>query len=233
VSESLKAVAVGLGIPERHVRVIPNGVDTTRFHPSDRKRARDACGLPQERTVILTVGAVSEGKGQHLVVDALAEIVARHPDVLYVMVGEVESARYERRLRDRIARAGLGGHVLFASRQPHERLPLWYAAADLFCLATRSEGRANVLLEALACGVPVVTTAVGGNPEIVTDRRRGLLVPFDDVAELGDAIMASLDIEWDRERLAAGMTEFSWDRAAVDVVAEFDNVLASGVACIR
>jgi teichuronic acid biosynthesis glycosyltransferase TuaC len=233
VSESLKTVAVGLGIPDEHVRVIPNGIDTTLFCPGDRTWARQACGLPQQRTVILTVGAVCEGKGQHLVVDALAEIVTRRPDVLYVMVGEFDGIRYRRRVHDSIARTGLSEHVLFVGQQPHDRLPLWYAAADLFCLATRSEGRANVLLEALACGVPVVTTAVGGNPEIVTDGRHGLLVPFGDVRRLRDAIVTALDTEWDRQGLAAYTSAFSWDRAAADVVEEFATVLGGRAACIR
>jgi teichuronic acid biosynthesis glycosyltransferase TuaC len=233
VSESLKAVALRLGIPEERVRVIPNGVDTTLFRPSDRRRAREACGLPHERTIILTVGAVCEAKGQHLVVDALAEIVARRPDVLYVIVGEVDSARYRRRLQDSITRAGLSQHVLFAGPQRHTQLPRWYAAADVFCLATRSEGRANVLLEALACGVPVVTTAVGGNPEIVRDARYGILVPFRDVRRLRDAISTALDSDWDGDELAAYTSEFSWDRTGAEVVKEFDNVLTDRATCIR
>src|SRR4029434_3559012 len=100
--------------------------------------------------MILPVGGISEGKSQHHVVEARARLSARRPDAVYVMVGEDRRDGYVEGLRERVARAGLGERVRFAGRKPHDALADWYSAADVFCLATRSEGWANVLLEALA-----------------------------------------------------------------------------------
>jgi teichuronic acid biosynthesis glycosyltransferase TuaC len=222
VSESLKRVAVGLGIEPSRIRVIPNGVDATRFAPVDRASARRACGLPEDRTILLAVGGIYEGKGHHLVVEALASLVRRHPDLLYVMVGREQAGdRYRGELERVIAARGLTRHVLFAGARLHDELPAWYAAADLFCLATRSEGWANVLLESLACGVPVVTTDVGGNAEIVRGGQDGILVPHGQPEALVRAIDAALQRDWDRSELVRHARGHHWDRVADAVVEEF------------
>jgi len=111
--------------------------------------------------------------------------------------------------------------VLFVGSKPHEDLRVWYAAADVLCLATRSEGRANVLLESIACGVPVVTTHVGGNPEIVRDGRDGFLVPSGDVESLAAATELALGRAWDRDDLVAHARRQSWETTARAVLDEW------------
>jgi glycosyltransferase involved in cell wall biosynthesis len=230
VSRSLKAVAVGLGIPPDKIRVIPNGVDALRFRPLDRHRARAACQLPPGRRVLLSVGGVYAGKGHHLALQAVASLRARHPDLLYVMVGgEPAGDGYAARLRRDVAAAGLSDHVRFAGPRSPDELPLWYAAADLFCLATRSEGWANVLLESIACGVPVVTTRVGGNAEIVRDGLDGYLVPHGDVVALAGAIERALARNWDRTALIDHARRHDWEQAGADAAEELERaVLAAG-----
>ena len=229
VSKSLMRVACNLGIPEQKIRVIPNGVDSEAFRPLDRAAARAACGLPENRTIILSVGGVYEGKGHHLVIDALRELVRRRPDLLYVVVGtDVHGDRYRQRLEEMVEAHALREHVRFVGGRPHDELPTWYGAADLFCLATRSEGWANVLLESLACGLPVVTTDVGGNAEIVRHGRDGLLVAFGDVPALGGAIEAALARQWDREAIVAHAQQYTWDRTAAAVVEELTALVRPG-----
>jgi glycosyltransferase involved in cell wall biosynthesis len=220
-----------LGIPAGKIRVIPNGVDTTQFRPSDRAAARVACGLPADGTILLSVGGVYDGKGHHFVLDALARLVDRYPRILYVMVGaEPPGDRYRRILERIIEARGLAKHVHFAGPRAHEELPQWYAAADLFCLATRSEGRANVLLESIACGIPVVTTNVGGNPEIVRDGRDGFLVPFGDTRALAAAIEHAFARRWDREDMVAYARGHRWELAAEHVLQEFGRLQGSASA---
>lgn len=226
VSQSLKHVAMQLEIPAHEIRVIPNGVDTKQFHPLDRAAARAACGLPVDRTILLAVGGVYDGKGHHLVVDALAGLVTRHPNLLYVIVGaERPGDSYRKNLERMIAARGLVEHVFIAGPRPHDELPWWYAAADLFCLATRSEGWANVLLEAMASGVPVVTTDAGGNAEIVRDGRDGLLVRFGDARGLASAIEEALGRQWDRDATISYARGLSWERAAETVLEEFRRLV--------
>jgi glycosyltransferase involved in cell wall biosynthesis len=227
VSQSLKDVAAGLGIAPERITVIPNGVDLEKFHPRPRVVAREACGLPLDRPVILTVGGIYEGKGQHDVVEALAGLSARHPDALYVMVGTDRRDGYLERLRDLAAQRGVADRVRFAGSQPHASLADWYSAADVFCLATRSEGWANVLLESLACGTPVVATEVGGNAEIVRSERHGLLVPSGDVPALTGALDRALSSGWDPAGLVAHAASHTWQAAATGVLHEFTRVVGT------
>ncbi len=226
VSDSLRELAVALGAPPEKIRVIPNGVDTETFRLASRGEARTALGLPAERPLLLSVGILTPRKGHQRVLEALPGVVHRHPDLLYVVVGGPSAEGDTGPLLARMTQAlHLGDHVRLVGARPHEEIPRWLAAADLFCLATSNEGRANVLMEALACGVPVVTTRVGGNAEIVQDGRNGLLVPLGDAVALSRALVAGLGMDWDREGIAGPWRGQSWDRTAAAVLAEFGALI--------
>jgi teichuronic acid biosynthesis glycosyltransferase TuaC len=227
VSQSLKDVAVGLGIPPEKIRVIPNGVDADRFFPRERAVARKALSLHQDGTILLSVGGLNEGKGFQRLVGVLPRLLARRPDLRLVIVGGERPGDSVRPALERlIAAHRLERHVTLVGERPHAEIPLWMAAADVFCLATRSEGWSNVLLEALACGRPVVATRVGGNPEIVPDERYGLLVEPQDDAALAGGIAAALERTWDPADLAAHAHRHPWDEAAHRVLEEFEQALA-------
>ena len=97
---------------------------------------------------------------------------------------------------------------------PRRELAVWYSAADLFCLASEKEGRPNVVLEALACGTPVVATGVWGTPEIVSRPDVGLLTDSVEPAALSARINEALGRTWDRDAIVAHSRSFSWDAAA-------------------
>jgi glycosyltransferase involved in cell wall biosynthesis len=224
VSDALRQAAARL-TARTDVRVIPNGVDATAFTPADRAAARAALGLPADRAIVLGVGALIERKGHHRVVELLPSLVRRRPDILYVAVGGDVPGDSNRAVVERlIRRHGLEEHVRMVPAQPHHEIPRWLAAADLFCLATRFEGWCNALTEALACGVPVVTTDVGGNGEFVRHGLDGYLVPFWDPDAFADALVRALDAPWDRPAIAARMRAHGWGRTAEQVVAEFASV---------
>jgi len=226
VSQSLKDVAVGLGIPADHVRVIPNGVDSTAFRPMEQREARRLCGLPESATVLLTVAGIYEGKGQQTVVDLLPSLVARYPEAIYVMIGGPRPGEtYQRRLQASIRRLGLDRQVLFAGPRPQGELRQWFSAADVSVLATQSEGWPNVLLESLACGTPVVATRVGGAPEIVRHGEDGFLVPHGDPAALGDALLLALDRSWDRNALVRHSQHFEWSESVEQSLEELNAAL--------
>jgi glycosyltransferase involved in cell wall biosynthesis len=226
VSESLRWFATTLGLLKKDVRVIPNGVDRSRFFPSDRRAARATLGLPQDKIILLAVGNLTEGKGHHRIIQALPTLLARHPNLLYVALGNEGSAGgYRELLAGLLARDDLGQHVQIVSQRPHDEIRLWMAAADLFCLATQSEGWCNAITEALACGLPVVTTRVGGNVELVRDGRDGFLVPFWDEASFRDAVLRALETPWDREEIARRGANRGWDRVAQEAIGEFKRAL--------
>jgi teichuronic acid biosynthesis glycosyltransferase TuaC len=231
VSRSLKDTAMAIGVPGERIRVISNGVDTERFFPTSRVETREALGLPLDRRIILSIGGLNEGKGHHHVIEILPALLKRHPDLLYVIVGGGQPGNTYRPVLERMIRdRRLESHVLLVGERTHDEIPCWMGAADLFCLATRSEGWANVLLEALACGRPVVSTRVGGNPEIVTGEHLGLLAPYGDGPALERTLLEALGRRWEPETLAAYARRHSWDATADQVLEELTRLAPVGVA---
>jgi teichuronic acid biosynthesis glycosyltransferase TuaC len=230
VSAALRGFAGELGIEPERVRVVPNGVDPSVFRPADRRAARRRLGLSEDRTILLAVGSLTEGKGHHRLLELLPGLVAQRPELLLVIIGTGPARGYERALVERVRQHGLADHVRLVGPRPHEEVATWMAAADLFCLATRSEGWCNAIMEALACGLPVVTTRVGGNPELVRDGEDGFLVPFWSEPEFAAAVVQALETTWDREAIAARAGAMGWGRTAEQVMEELVLALAPGHA---
>lgn len=225
VSDSLRDLAMELGAPVERIRVIPNGVDTATFGAISRAGAREALGLPPARPVLISVGTLTLRKGQQRVLAVLPEVLRHCPDLLYVVVGGASSeGDTGPLLRRTIDDLGLADHVRLAGPQPPEEVARWLAASDVFCLATSNEGRPNAVIEALACGVPVVTTRVGGNAELIEEGRNGFLVPLEDAAALSGALVRAFRAGWDHTAIAAPWKARSWDRTAAAVLHEFASV---------
>jgi glycosyltransferase involved in cell wall biosynthesis len=215
VAEALRAAAIELGADPDRVLTVANGVDGERFRPRSSAEARRELGLDPGARWIVSVGHLVERKGFHHVVRALPRVAREHPGVrLAIVGGPGEEGDFRDGIRRAIAEAGVADRVVLAGAVGHEALPTWYAAADVFCLASAKEGRPNVVLEALASGVPVVATRVWGTPELVEDGTHGILVDGTDDASLGAALSAALGRAWDRDAIGAYARQFRWDAAA-------------------
>lgn len=222
VSESLRQVALGLGIAADKVQVVGNGVDLARFAPLPRGEARAALGLPADAPVLVSVGGLCERKGFHRVIERLPALRARFPGLVYLVVGGPSpEGDLGPQLRAQVAAAGLGEAVRFLGALPPDALRGPLSAADVFVLATRNEGWANVFLEAMACGLPVVTTAVGGNAEVVCRAELGCVVPFGDGQALESAIAGALARDWDADTIRRYAAANTWDRRVAELVAVF------------
>jgi glycosyltransferase involved in cell wall biosynthesis len=223
VSSALRDSMVELGTPRDRIAVIPNGVDSGRFHPIPKEEARATLGLPPG-PMVLCVGHLNANKGFHLVVDAVASLAAEGgmKELHLAIVGDGPfRAELERTIRAR----GATDRVRLVGHTSHDALRLWYGAADVFCLASEMEGMPNAVLEALACGVPVVATAAGGIPEIITSTEIGILSERNGSA-LASALGTALGRSWDRAKIAAVARERTWDRTAAVVRRVFEKVLA-------
>jgi glycosyltransferase involved in cell wall biosynthesis len=222
VSESLRQVALGLGVAPERVRVVGNGVDLSRFRPVDRGQARTRLGLPAAARVLVSVGGLCERKGFHRVIDCLPALRAQGTDAhLLVVGGPSPEGDWTERLHAQVSRLGLQDRVHFTGPVPPDDLHRVLSAADVFVLATRNEGWANVFLEAMACGLPVVTTDVGGNAEVVCRPELGIVVPFGDSAALTAALHSALHGLWDRAAIRVHAEANAWD-GRIDVLeAEF------------
>ena len=181
VSESLRQHAIALGVESSGIRVVGNGVDTDKFSPVDRAESRKRFGIPLHAKVMVSVGALVERKGFHRVIEILPTLIKHHSDILYLMVGGASvEGDWTERLKQQVEALDLSRHVRFLGPIPPVELKNILSAADLFVLPTSNEGWANVLLEAMACGLPIVTTDVGGNAEVVCRPELGTIVPFGD-----------------------------------------------------
>lgn len=201
VSAALQVRLIELGVPEEKITVIRNGVDLEVFAPQDRAVCRRALGL--QGPSLLMVGSLVALKGHRLVIEALARL----PDWSLMIAGEgPERGALERQAE----RLGLGQRVRFLGTLAHEALPKLYSAADLLVLASSREGIANVLLESMACGTPVVTTAVGGCAEVVTSSDAGAVLPECSPQALREAIESLWAKRPDRGRTRRHAARFDW-----------------------
>jgi len=228
VSESLvRDVGLPLGIQADRFSVIGNGVDLERFRPEDRDAARRRLGIDSDARVVIGVGNLIELKGFHRVIPLLRGLRARHPKLLYLIVGGgAGQGDMSARLLALARENGVADAVRLCGRQPQDELRWFYSAADVFALATEYEGWANVLLEAMACGLPVVTTRVGGNDQVVRDPGTGTLVDYWDADAFAAALDDALGRAWSRDRILDYARANSWDArvdALLDLFAEVDR----------
>lgn len=210
-------------IDERRLHVMRNGVDLQRFRPLDQQSMRDALqvgGSP----LLLSVGHMNERKGHHIAVDALASLSDRYPQARLALVGDGEDRS---RLQAQVARLGLVDRVHFAGAVPNVELLRWYSAADVLLLGSSREGWPNVLLESMACGTPVVATAIWGTPEVVRNAVAGRLVAQREGRAFADAVAGLLADGIDRPAVRDYAEQFSWDRTSQDQLALFESMVAA------
>lgn len=227
VSDSLRRLTGELGVDPAQAITIPNGVDSEKFFPMPKAEARQVLGLPDNARVLVSVGGLVEGKGFHRVIERLPALRGDFPGLRYLIAGGATPVGdWRPRLERQVRELGLDETVTFLGPVAPEKLRVPLSAADAFVLATAREGWANVFLEAMACGLPVVTTRVGGNPEVVSDPRLGTLVPFGDPDALEAGIREALRCDWDRGFILSYARANTWDRRIDQLVDEFRKVLS-------
>ncbi|RME48595.1 MAG: glycosyltransferase [Caldilineae bacterium] len=174
---------------EGKIFTIANGVDIRRYsRPGDKIALCRELNLPDTCRLAVTVGRLTEQKGHTHLIEAAADILARHPDTRFLFVGDGE---LREALQAQVKHAGLTEHIHFLGNRPD--VPDLLAAADLFILPSLWEGLSVALLEAMAAGRPIVATAVSGSTQVMVDGATGLLVPPADSKSLARAVCTLLD----------------------------------------
>lgn len=208
VSDSLRQLAIRQGAAAEKIDVVGNGVDCTTFYRENKQQARAALGLADDDQVLITVAGLVPRKGFHLVIEAMTQLPA---SVKYVIVGGASAeGDYQLMLEQQVARLGLGSRVLFVGPKAKSQLRHYLSAANLFVLASANEGWANVILEAMACGVPVLASDVGGNREVIANEQLGLIYPYGNQALLVEGIKQGLAQDWLVDSLQQYAKANSW-----------------------
>jgi glycosyltransferase involved in cell wall biosynthesis len=216
VSGALGEAAAALGYPRERIRVLRNGVDTDLFRPVDgsRWRARAKPG----GVLIASVGLLIPRKGHDLLIAA----IARLPEAHLLIAGQGPDQEKLAALAESL---GVADRVELLGALPHEELPALYSAADMLVLATSREGWPNVLLEAMACGAPVVATNIGGIPEIITRPEAGVIVPERTPEALAGGIRHLIAHPPDRAATRAHAAAHGWDEVIAEQAKLYQDVL--------
>jgi len=210
--------------------VIPNGINVKDFNaPYSKEECRKKLGLEVNGYVILFVGNLTPYKGPEILVRAMPEVMREIPSAELVFVG---NGSMRKELEELSKRLGIEKHVKFAGFVKESLKPLYYKAADVFCLpsVTTTESFGIVNLEAMACGVPIVASKVGGIPDVVRDGENGLLVPPKNPLALAHAIVRLLEDERLRKRMGEKakkeVEKYSWEKIAEMTEKLYEQVLS-------
>ena len=228
VANALRLKSGDLGIDIDKIVVASNGVQTDLFYPIDRTEIRNKLNFPSNRRIILSVGYLIERKGFDLLIDALHILHTKEKmtDVMLVILGGIGYEPYVKpQLDEQIDRYKLHDSVVFVDPKKNEELCQWYNLSDVFALASSLEGWPNVILEAIACGVPVVGTNVWGIPEIFGDDARIGLLAERNPEDIAVQLKTALEKEWDRDYLRKFALARTWSKTADLLKSEMKKII--------
>lgn len=225
VSNSLCQHAIAMGINAEKFTFIGNGIDTEKFKPIAKTDAKKRLNIDTHTKVLITVGGLVERKGFHRVIACLPQLLKVYPKLLYLIIGGVSAeGNYKQQICELAEKLAVTDNIRFLGSLKPEDLSLPLSAADVFVLSSSNEGWANVILEAMACGTPVIATDVGGNAEVVKSEELGYIVPYDSHQELLLAIQRALIKHWNAATLVQYAQDNHWDYRIKLILKEYDRI---------
>ena len=208
-----------MGISDSSISVVLHGVDHASFsQPKDRSTLKKELGI--KKNMLLSVGHLIERKGHHIIIDAMRDL----QEFELWIAGD---GPMERLLRSQAHAGGVADRVTFLGHVNHEELSQYYGAADALVLASSREGIANVLLEAMACGTPVVATNVWGSPEVVNTDAAGVLVKERSAAGIVRGVRTLFAAYPDRGATRRHAEAFTWEKTTRDHLAVLRKAIQS------
>jgi glycosyltransferase involved in cell wall biosynthesis len=219
------------GINQSKIRVIHNGVDIKKFHPTqDKKKAKSELGFSREEPAILSVGRLYARKGLFTLIESMPVIVKRFPKAKFIISGKGQSDEMAK-LIAHAERLAVRDNIVFTGYYPDAKLPKLYQAADVFAFSTFYEHHPFAVLEALSSQLPVVTTTVGGIPETITDGKDGFLCEPFNAQQFSDRILYLLEHPETAEEMAFQARQtieqrFDWRIVVKEAIKVYREVLS-------
>jgi len=232
-----ETLANAFRIPRRKIFVVHNGVDIDRFYPKRSSPIKAELGIEENARLILYVGHYKPGKGLKYLLAAAPRILKSFPNTKFLLVGSpIKPPAFdyvcERILRELTLQLRITDAVYFLRGVPHHRLLELYAASDVFVLPSLSEGFPKVVLEAMACGKPVIATNVGGVPEVIISGQSGIIVGPRDSQKLADAIIQVFSDSQLADKMGVQGRRivekyFTWEVTAKETIKVYEKILDS------
>ncbi|GAI87397.1 unnamed protein product [marine sediment metagenome] len=222
VSERLKIMIDEKGFGGKTC-VIPCGFSEKEFYPMDKKECRFKLSLKVNKRILLFIGNLVAIKGVDILIEAFKIVRGKNDNVELIIIGEgPDKTALERQACDRMVDKMLH----FLGRKDHNEIPFYINSADVVVLPSRDEGRPVIVLEALACGRPLVASKVGGIPETIFNDKLGILVEKENPAALADGIIKALTCSWDTKYLSNYAKKYTQDQLVPKVLKIYDKVIS-------
>jgi glycosyltransferase involved in cell wall biosynthesis len=228
ISEDLRKRMVAMGAPPEKTRTIVSGCDLSVFHPMDRLEARQRLRIDPASEAVVYIGRMDIKKGLRELVEATASLHPERPNLHVYLIGEGADRPI---IENAIQANNAAGYIHALPECTFDEVAVWMTAADLVTLPSYIEGCPNVVLEALACGRPVVATSVGGIPEIMSDQSGRLVPPREPVA-LAQALASVLDRTWDAQAISAHGGR-NWSTVAAELLEIFEALVSNRQAALH
>jgi glycosyltransferase involved in cell wall biosynthesis len=218
-------------VPEKKIRVIHNGVDTSKFKPAeDKRKIKEELGFKADDLAIVSVGRLYARKGLFTLIESMPAVVKRFKNAKFIISGKGQSDEM-RKLLNYADRIGVKDSIIFTGYYPDKKLPKLYQAADVFAFSTFYEHHPFAVLEALSTGLPVVTTSVGGIPETIESGKNGFLVEPFNPKQFADRILYLLEHPAEASEMGSLarktiLERFDWRIVVKDVLKVYDEALS-------
>ena len=214
--------------PSEKIGIVPCGVNLSLFHPTPKADARKLLGLNPSDTILLYIGRFDPLKGLSALLEAIPYLNARHRSRLVIVGGDGEKSVEHRAMVQKTKDLNIDGQVIFAGQNDQHDLRAYYSAADMLVMPSSYESFGMVGLEALACGRPVVSTAVGAVDHLIRKSRAGCIVPDPSPRNLAagiESVMTNAALP-SAEKIRESILEYSWFNVASTVIPEYETAIS-------
>jgi len=222
VSESLKKI-IDKEVLEEKTFVLPCGLDNRLFYPMNTIECRRVLSLLINKKILLFVGTLNPVKGVDILINAFKRIRDKDDNVELIIIGD---GPLRSELEQKVRNFGIAENVHFLGRKNHNKIHLYINASDIIVQPSRNEGRGLAIMEALACGKPIVASRVGGIPETIINNKLGILVEKENPVALADGIINALNGTWDKRYISKYAKQFSQSHLAPQLLKIYDEVLS-------
>ncbi|MBI5001489.1 MAG: glycosyltransferase [Euryarchaeota archaeon] len=204
------------------INIIPNGFPSKHFYIMNKTLARKYLNIPTDKFLLLSIGSLTKRKAYDSLIKSYRKIYEKYPNSILTIIGTGPEEKFLKKL---VGDYQLSKCVSIVSTEKTiEELNYWYNSADLFILTSTAEGNPTVMFEALSCGLPVITTNVGGVKEILTKESGIVVEKPEDISEI---VIRAIEREWDRDRIARDAHQYSWENIAEKIFALYYSTIES------